>query len=401
MRKWLACCVVAVVLVARAGASTSYTTTFPFIENPISEGSVWTNGHTIGLDWSDVRTTPGLAFGTQSGADGFNDSVAVLKGAWSPDQAATATVYTVNQTAGNVFEEAELLLRFAITPHIARGYEINFSMRNDGSQYSQIVRWNGAIGDFTLLDGRIIPLVLQTGDRVAASIVGNTITTYVNDVEIFHVTDSTFTDGSPGLGFFCRAPPASTLITGSRATRPQTTAPCRRARHRRPRPSAGRPAEAVSRRRRARSPSPTSCTARCRAAATTSRWSGTAVDSSLDDLTSAACFKDPAIAGPGAGPGKSDKDDRGRGGKDDHGKGDRDDADREGLRLGKPAFNTYQGKGTGRLNNVAGATATWTLTDHGEPGRNDTVAIQIKNRNNVVVLNLSGRLADGNNNMHK
>src|SRR5437868_5872043 len=203
MRKLLVCSVVTLALVARTGATTSYTTAFPLTEIPISEGGNWTNGLAAGFDWSNVRTTPGLAFGTQSGVDGFNDSIGVLKGTWAPDQAGTATVYAVNQTAGDVFEEAEILLRFAITPHIARGYEINFSMRNDAS-YTQIVRWNGPYADYTLLDARVIP-VLHTGDRVAASIVGNTITSYVNGVEIFHVSDTDFNAiaaGSPGLGFY-------------------------------------------------------------------------------------------------------------------------------------------------------------------------------------------------------
>ena len=92
----------------------------------------------------------------------------------------------------------------------------------------------------------------------------------------------------------------------------------------------------------------------------------------LENLTSGLCSQDPAIAGPAS-----------------KGKGD------------QVAFNTFKGSGTGRLNNVAGASATWTLTDQGEPGKNDTVAIQIKDRNNVVVLNASGRLASGNYQAHK
>ena len=55
---------------------------------------------------------------------------------------------------GNVFEEVEILLRFSIGSHVARGYEINFRSMNSSESYTQIVRWNGALGSFTELDGR-------------------------------------------------------------------------------------------------------------------------------------------------------------------------------------------------------------------------------------------------------
>jgi hypothetical protein len=55
-----------------------------------------------GVDWSDVRTTPGLAFGTQDPPTGppYNDSVALLKATWGPNQKATGRVHTVNQQGG-------------------------------------------------------------------------------------------------------------------------------------------------------------------------------------------------------------------------------------------------------------------------------------------------------------
>ena len=63
-------------------------------------------------------------------------------------------------------------------------------------------------------------------------------------------------------------------------------------------------------------------------------------------------------------------------------------------------FDTYVGKGTGRYNGVAGATAEWTFTDAGEPGKNDTAKIVIKDVNNVVVLTVSGNLKVGNQQAH-
>jgi hypothetical protein len=190
-----------VALTVTLGAVTPYTTSFPLTENPISEGGLWTNGAAVGLDWSNIRTTPGFAFGTQPGPNGFNDSIAILKGTWSPDQSATATVRTVNQQTGGIYEEVEILLRFTVTAHSARGYEVNFRCAHDGSQYTEIVRWNGPLGNFTPINSISGP-GLNNGDRVKASIVGNTITSYVNDVAIFSVTDSTITSGNPGMGFY-------------------------------------------------------------------------------------------------------------------------------------------------------------------------------------------------------
>ena len=186
-----------VVVVGAAG----YTTSFPLTENPISESGAWTNGGAAGLDWSNIRTTPGRAFGTQDGATNYNDSIAVLKGTWAADQSATATVHTVNQKTGNIFEEVEILLRFTITAHSARGYEFNYSCRHDGSQYLQIVRWNGTFNNWTRLDSRTGP-GLNDGDQIKAGVSGQTLTTYINNVAIYSVNDSTITSGNPGIGFY-------------------------------------------------------------------------------------------------------------------------------------------------------------------------------------------------------
>jgi hypothetical protein len=180
-----------------------YTTSFPLTENPISENGVWINGGSMGSDWTNVRTTPGLAFGTQRGSGEFNDSIAILSGAWGRNQSVTATVHTVNQQGGKVIEEVEILLRYAITPHSARGYEVNFRALNSNESYSEVVRWNGPLGDFTYLaktHGE--KFGISDGATVKASIIGNRITVYINDVQVTQVVDSTYRDGSPGMGFF-------------------------------------------------------------------------------------------------------------------------------------------------------------------------------------------------------
>ena len=148
-----------------------------------------------------MRTTSGLAYGTQSGSNGYDDSTAILAGNWGPNQDVSATVHSVNQQTGNVFEEVELRLRTSISAHSITGYEVNFRCTHDGSQYTQVVRWNGKLGSFTEIDGRTGPGIYN-GDTVRATIAGNTISVYINGSVIFTVTDSTYGTGSPGLGFF-------------------------------------------------------------------------------------------------------------------------------------------------------------------------------------------------------
>ena len=63
-------------------------------------------------------------------------------------------------------------------------------------------------------------------------------------------------------------------------------------------------------------------------------------------------------------------------------------------------FDTYVGSGTGRYNGVSGATATWTFSDAGEPGRNDTFQITILDDMGNPVLTVSGTLK-GNHQAHE
>ena len=183
-----------------AFCSTTYTTNFSLTENPISENGKWIDGKTVGLDWANVRTSPGLAHGTQTDTIQYDDSTAILTGTWGPDQSAWATVHTVNQTSAMV-EEVEIRLRTTISAHGITGYEVNFRCTADGSQYVQIVRWNGPLGNFTLVDSRPGP-GLHNGDVVKAAISGSTITAYVNGTAIFSAEDSAFTTSSPGMGFY-------------------------------------------------------------------------------------------------------------------------------------------------------------------------------------------------------
>jgi hypothetical protein len=114
---------------------------------------------------------------------------------------AQAVVHSVNQTS-SIHEEVELRLRTtAAAPNIT-GYEVNFRCTSDGSQYVAIVRWNGSLGDFTYV-ANLNPggPGIHDGDTVKATIVGNTITAYINGVQVLQGTDSTYTNGNPGIGF--------------------------------------------------------------------------------------------------------------------------------------------------------------------------------------------------------
>ena len=182
----------------------SYTTNFPFSEDPISEGGKWVNGGTTGLDWSNVETTGGTAFGLQ-GDVSYTDGTALLQGiSWGSEQTAQATVYNAIPQPQSCAQEVELRLRSNLSAHSATGYEITWST---GESYFILVRWNGPVGNFTYLVQKSgSQYNIHTGDIVAASITSNrngssTIRAYKNGVLQATVNDSTFKTGSPGMGF--------------------------------------------------------------------------------------------------------------------------------------------------------------------------------------------------------
>ncbi len=201
------------VVAAQKPAATSpvprhtYTTNFPLAENPISEGGKWTNGQKDALDWTDVRTTAGLAFGTELGGmrsapREYDDSTALLTGSWGPNQTAQATVRSRNPS-DKINEEVELRLRSTLSPHKATGYEILFRSLQGENSYCEIVRWNGPLGDFTYVGRSKGPKCgITDGGVVKATAIGDVITAYINGVEVVQARDDTYTGGNPGIGFF-------------------------------------------------------------------------------------------------------------------------------------------------------------------------------------------------------
>ncbi len=194
------------VLPVPSGQHNSYATSFAVAEYPISEGGKWVSGLADGLDWADVTTNIGFAHGTESGnANGenaYDDSTALLAGTWKPDQTAEAEVHSTNQDDDD-FEEVELRLRSSLARHNATGYEVLFRCSKTASAYASIVRWDGRLGIFTYLSQMKGPQFgVADGDIVKATVVGDVITGYINDVPVIRATDKTYTDGNPGMGFW-------------------------------------------------------------------------------------------------------------------------------------------------------------------------------------------------------
>jgi hypothetical protein len=198
-----------------------FTTAFPATENPISQGGgIWTRGASEGLDWTDPQTGPNsaatgnISFGTQPAIPGppDDDSIAHLSG-FGTDHYAEGVIF--NQATDQI--EVELFLRMKITAHNARGYEIDYVFSGVGSCNVSIVRWEGALNTFTVLNGGnpiIIGLDISDGTTHRASIKGNLITLTRNGVVVAtydllanFVADGSkiWQDGNPGFGHWDRS----------------------------------------------------------------------------------------------------------------------------------------------------------------------------------------------------
>ncbi len=190
------------------GARDSYSTNFRTAENPISEQGRWISGKRVGIDWSDVATVPGLAYGTESGTGkgnkAFDDSTALLAGAWAPDQTVEATVHSIDADE-DLFEEVELRLRSSLSARSATGYEVLFRCSKTKGAYASIVRWDGPLGKFVYLAQKEgTQYGVADGDTVKATMVDDIITGYINGIAVIQARDSTFRSGSPGMGFWLK-----------------------------------------------------------------------------------------------------------------------------------------------------------------------------------------------------
>lgn len=207
----------------------SYSTTFSANESPMVEDGNWRLGAREGLDWTDVNTSGGYAFGTQalSGVT-FDDSLACRTG-FGANHTASGVIH-LDGTLASDTHEVEILLRFSIGAHDAHGYEINLAY--DGG-YTEIMRWNGSLGSFTPLaqPGAISGGAPSEGDILTAQISGNIITVWLNRVattgiQQINSVDITsgagaglvFSSGGPGLGFWHGGSAAHYAFTSWSAT---------------------------------------------------------------------------------------------------------------------------------------------------------------------------------------
>ena len=202
----------------------TYSSEFPDDENPVSQGGIWINGLTEGIDWADVVTSNGrihggptrmneaekrseqasLGAGTDGGGEAegdYDDPTALIRGEWGANQYGKGIVVADNPT-DEWFQELEIRLRSEIRANWCSGYEIFFRALTNELGYAEIVRWNGKIGDFTSLAKLTGPQYgVEDGDVIEASIAGHVIKGYVNGVEMISATDDVFGQGGPGVGF--------------------------------------------------------------------------------------------------------------------------------------------------------------------------------------------------------
>jgi hypothetical protein len=201
----------------------SYSTRFLLDEDPISEGGIWLNGKKDAIDWTDVVTKNGIAYGahakvvvperrleqgnlsptsTAAAPEGdYSDPAALLGGVWGKNQHVRADVFSRNQTE-EYFQEVEIRLRSVLLPHVGTGYEVFWRCLKTNNAYAEVVSWNGKVKDWTSLQRQVgSEFGVKDGDVVEATIVGNIIKGYINGVEVLSVTDNKFDSGSPGIGF--------------------------------------------------------------------------------------------------------------------------------------------------------------------------------------------------------
>lgn len=193
-------------ITSTSAVRTTYTTSFPATENPISQSGNWTNGGANGL--TDCRTTPGLIFNTMTGASvpPYVDSTCLLTGIWGQVQSSEATIVRTGTPAN--YQEVELRLLTNFSGSNSTGYEVLFSVTTFGP-YVQIVKWLGTStgsGNFVYVDNQN-GTALVTGNRIKATVDINGLITAYEDigsgyVQVAQGTDTTWRHGNPGIGLW-------------------------------------------------------------------------------------------------------------------------------------------------------------------------------------------------------
>ena len=203
-----------------------FTANFSATENPMSAGGIWVNGLTDAVNWNDCQTTGGNCIGSQDNlSPRYADDIAMLKAsAFAPTAAQyvravqyIAAGYNASTVIGS--HECELHLRQLLvggaTP-TARSYECTLGITTTGNApplgvYAFVVRWEGPINSYTPLwdpHGGIgsyvnAPTFPVIGDTFyAEATAAGVITLKQNNIVLGTVTDTTWTSGQCGVGFW-------------------------------------------------------------------------------------------------------------------------------------------------------------------------------------------------------
>lgn len=207
----------------------SYSTVFdlqsnPLSETPISEGGVWISaGARTAQTWLDVKMLPNLACAAGvSPSPPYNDPTAIVNGPWAANQRAGGVVFMATEESG-FNQEVELRLRTTIQPTRISGYEMLFRCFNSSNWYTDIVRWNGPLNDFDVLEHQTSGPGLTNGSVIEATIIGDLIKVYVNgqlvnshDISgdsspVSGLGPAKYISGSVGMGMFQHGQTVATL----------------------------------------------------------------------------------------------------------------------------------------------------------------------------------------------
>lgn len=202
----------------------SYSSSFSGTENPLSESGEWINGSSASSDFGNMQKTPGLAFGVSLPTT-YGDPTAVLTGTWGQSQTAQGTVSIPGATPSGCCSEVEIRLRTSISTNSITGYELLCPVWGSPGYGYQIVRWNGANGQFVYLNTSSAHQCVN-GDVLKGVVSGTspvTIDFYNNGVLVLSACDNgqasggscggngysgpggaagPFTSGTPGIGMY-------------------------------------------------------------------------------------------------------------------------------------------------------------------------------------------------------
>lgn len=214
----------------------TYSTTFTTgTENPIAEsGTGWLNGAADGLLWSNVQTTTGKAFGTQSagthgncGGCTYNDSWGLklppAGHSWPNDVVIKGRLFITSRSGWTGNHEVELIQHATISGNRARFYEGEISVVG-GTTYIEIIRWEGPIGDIAVpcaLNCAFTPLVsvnctgVEDGAYIKFISAGTVLSIQTSTDDVSYATACSggatyntsgdtvkYPSGLPGMGFF-------------------------------------------------------------------------------------------------------------------------------------------------------------------------------------------------------